>query len=75
MMDCKETVARLQTFVDRELSEAEVHEVRAHLDRCPPCLNHFRFEEGLRRLVRQRACPERAPDTLRDRLVRQLRKE
>lgn len=75
MLDCKETVARLQTFVDRELSEVEVREVRMHLERCPPCLGHFRFEEGLRRLVQQRACPEKAPDALRDRLARQLRDE
>jgi mycothiol system anti-sigma-R factor len=75
MMSCKETVARLQTFVDRELSAAEVREVRTHLDRCPPCLNHFRFEEGLKRLVHQRACPETAPGSLRDRLARQLREE
>ena len=72
MMNCKETIARLQTFLDRELTEAEVREVRMHLDACPPCLNHFKFEERLKILVQQRACPEKAPLNLRDRICQQF---
>jgi mycothiol system anti-sigma-R factor len=73
MMNCKETVARLQTYLDRELSEAEVLEVRMHLEACPPCLNHFRFEDQLKKLVRLRACPEKAPRSLRDRICQKFR--
>jgi mycothiol system anti-sigma-R factor len=73
MMNCKETIARLQTFLDRELSEAEVDEVQMHLKACPPCLNHFTFEEHLKRLVRQRGCPEKAPASLRERICQQFR--
>jgi mycothiol system anti-sigma-R factor len=72
-MNCKETIERLQTFVDRELSDAEVVEVRMHLTACPPCQDHFKFEERLKILVRQRACPEKAPSTLRDRICQKLR--
>jgi mycothiol system anti-sigma-R factor len=73
MMDCKETVARLQIFVDRELSELEVQEVRMHLDACPPCLNIFQFEERLKMLVRVNACPESAPSSLRAKINQSLR--
>jgi mycothiol system anti-sigma-R factor len=73
MMNCKETVARLQTFLDRELSDVEVREVQMHLNACPPCQNHFRFEDHLRRLVQQRACPEKAPPSLRDRICKRFR--
>lgn len=73
MMDCKETMARLQTLLDRELSDEEVAEVRWHLEACPPCQNHFQFEERLKMLVRQKACPETAPSSLRDRIVKQFR--
>jgi mycothiol system anti-sigma-R factor len=73
MMNCKEIAARLQTFLDRELSEAEVAEVRMHLGACPPCQNHFHFEEHLKRLVRDRACTEQAPLSLRDRISQQIR--
>jgi mycothiol system anti-sigma-R factor len=71
-MNCKETVARLQTFLDRELSEAEIQEVELHLKRCPPCLNIFDFEKELKLLVKRRACPESAPLSLRERISAQL---
>jgi len=73
MMNCKDTVARLQTFLDRELSESEISEVRMHLGACPPCLDFFKFEERLKMLVRQHACPEKAPGSLRDRINQQIR--
>ena len=73
MMNCKETAERLQTFLDRELSEVEIEEVHIHLGACPPCLNFFRFEERLKMLVRQGACPEKAPLSLRDRISQKFR--
>ncbi|MEA2640245.1 MAG: hypothetical protein QOF51_1639 [Chloroflexota bacterium] len=67
-MNCSEAEARLNEFVDRELSEAEVIEVQHHLDSCPPCLRRYRFESHLRRVVRL-ACSEMAPDSLRARIL------
>jgi mycothiol system anti-sigma-R factor len=58
----------LQQYVDRELTDQEACEVQAHLNACPPCLQLFHFESGLRRLVR-RACSEAAPDSLRARIL------
>lgn len=72
-MNCRETIERLQTFVDRELSDAEVREVRMHLDACPPCVEHFRFEEQLKMLVRLHGCPEKAPASLREKICQKLR--
>ena len=72
-MNCQKTIEQLQTFLDRELSETEVSEVRMHLDACPPCLKHFRFEERLKMLVRQRGCPEKAPSSLRERICQKFR--
>jgi len=70
---CKETLDRLQTFLDRELSAEEIVVVRFHLDQCPPCEHLFRFEERLRRLVKIRACTETAPDTLRAEILARVR--
>ena len=67
-MDCSELQARLEQFVDRELSNEEAAEVQAHLDACPPCVRMYHFEVGIRRLVR-RACCEAAPESLRDRII------
>jgi mycothiol system anti-sigma-R factor len=72
-MNCQETIARLSTFLDRELSEAEVREVQVHLKRCPPCVDLFHFEEGVKRLVKRCCEGERAPAAFRERLDRALR--
>ncbi len=70
---CQETVAKLQTFLDRELSTDEVGVVRFHLDNCPPCEHLFRFEDHLRRLVKIRACTENAPSSLREQILARVR--
>jgi len=59
---------RLYQYLDRELSTEEIREVKQHLDACPPCLQYFRYEEHMRRLVRQ-ACCESAPEYLRVRIL------
>ncbi len=69
---CRETLAKLQTFVDRELSDDEVQVVRFHLNKCPPCQHVFRFEEHWRRLVRTRACTDSAPATLREQILARM---
>jgi anti-sigma factor RsiW len=43
----------LQPYLDRELNETEQAEVEAHLARCRWCEKRYKFEVGLRRLVRQ----------------------
>jgi mycothiol system anti-sigma-R factor len=72
-MNCNDTLSRLHTYVDRELSPKEMAEVRSHLDGCPPCAQHFTFEEHVKRLVHSKACPERAPEQLIRRILSNLR--
>ncbi len=43
----------LQPYLDRELTDAERLEAERHLDGCSYCRKRYRFEEGLRRFVRQ----------------------
>ncbi len=43
----------LQPFLDRELSEDEYAIAEAHLDECGYCRKRYKFEETLRRYVRQ----------------------
>jgi len=67
-MNCRDAEARLDQFVDRELTADEIEEVQHHLDSCPPCLQKFRYESQVRRLVRL-ACSELAPSSLRMRII------
>lgn len=72
-MNCRDSLDRLYTFLDRELTEAEVQEVYVHLERCPPCVHHFRFESNLKRLVKLSCAEERATTEFRQRLDGVLR--
>jgi mycothiol system anti-sigma-R factor len=71
-MNCREAIERLSTFLDRELNELEMREVRLHLDTCPPCIRIFRFEEGVKRLVKRSCTEERASADFRARIERAL---
>ena len=42
----------LQPYLDRELTADERREAEGHLDECTYCRKRYKFEDGLRRLVR-----------------------
>jgi anti-sigma factor (TIGR02949 family) len=58
----------LQPYLDRELTDAERLEAEGHLDGCDYCRKRYRFEEALRRFVRQAADEVMAPE-LKQRLA------
>jgi len=58
----------LQPYLDRELTDAERAEAEGHLDGCEYCRKRYRFEEALRRFVRQAADEVMAPE-LKQRLA------
>ena len=67
---CEEVI---QPYLDRELTDAEMKEAEAHLDQCSYCRKRYKFEEDLRRYVRQAALEPMEP-ALKQRLS-QLRLE
>ncbi len=69
MSDCNEVTEQLYEYLDRELTMEEVCEVQAHLSRCPSCFELERFESGVIKLVRRECGSERAPESLRERLL------
>ncbi len=64
-MDCQDTMGRLSMYLDRELSDDEVGQVKGHLQSCPPCEQVFDFQAELKRLVRKECCADDAPARLR----------
>ena len=68
---CEQTMRQLSVYIDRELSDAELREVKAHLEDCPPCDKVFNFQAEMKRLVRKECCTDDAPARLRA-WVRQL---
>jgi mycothiol system anti-sigma-R factor len=59
---CDKCEEMIQPYLDRELSDAERAEAEAHLDECAYCRKRYRFEDELRRFVRQAAVEAMPPD-------------
>jgi anti-sigma factor RsiW len=55
MSECRRTVDRLASYVDRLLSPSDRAEVERHLVVCLPCQTAARAEEGARTVLREKA--------------------
>lgn len=65
---CEKCEELIQPYLDRALDDHERAEAEHHLDGCGYCRKRYRFEESLRRFVRQ-ACCEQMPPELKDKLA------
>ena len=65
---CTKCEELIQPYLDRALTEAEHREAETHLDLCNYCRKRYRFEESLRRYVRQ-AWSETMPPELKAKLA------
>jgi anti-sigma factor (TIGR02949 family) len=59
---CDRCEELLQPYLDRDLTDAERAEAEQHLNGCAYCRKRYRFEEELRRFVRQAAVEEMPPE-------------
>jgi mycothiol system anti-sigma-R factor len=71
---CREALQRLYDFLDGELTEATLAQIRGHLDQCQPCLHAFDFELELRQVIASK-CRDHAPAHLRERIAAAIRLE
>jgi len=72
VINCGDCARALNSYLDRELSDDDIVQVRHHLDACGGCLYLYQFEESLRRLVRVRCQEQGAPESLRMRVTMTL---
>jgi mycothiol system anti-sigma-R factor len=66
--DCSKVLDQVYEFLDGELGEIELAQIRVHLEDCSPCLRQYDLDIALKALVR-RSCQETAPADLRDRIM------
>jgi anti-sigma factor (TIGR02949 family) len=59
---CDQCEELLQPFLDRELNDDERAVAEEHLGLCDYCRKRYRFEEELRRFVRQAVTEEMPPE-------------
>ena len=71
-ISCSEMILRLDDFVDRALSPADLELVEEHLLECVKCAGKYRFEASLLQGIRDRlsriAAPEGLLRSIRERL-------
>jgi mycothiol system anti-sigma-R factor len=72
VINCRDCLTVLNSFIDRELSDEDIVTVRQHLDECRGCLHLYQFQESVRRLVRVRCLEQSAPESLRARITASL---
>ena len=46
-LDCRAAMLQLYDFLDGELSEERIKQIREHLAQCGPCYAHASFEKDL----------------------------
>ncbi len=68
---CTEVLENLQRYLDGELPESRLSQLRTHLAECYPCADRASFEEQIRAVLRE-CCVEQAPDELVVRIRRHL---
>ena len=72
---CEEAFRRLDDFLDRELSAAEMTLVHEHLEICEGCAREFRFEESVLNGVRAKLRQIDVPAALQARVLAALAAE
>ncbi len=70
--DCHEALRALDSYVDRELSQADLDAVQAHLDACENCARDFRFEASLIQQIKAKVRRIQAPEGFLERMARLL---
>jgi mycothiol system anti-sigma-R factor len=70
-MNCVECMDKLDSYVDRELSDEDLRQVRLHLELCPPCEQLFNLRSDMKRLVKV-CCDEPTADAALRHKVREL---
>ena len=68
MADCRETLAELETYLDKELGAERTEEILAHLKGCTDCQGAFEFHFELRVAVRRQALTDEVDEGFLERL-------
>ncbi len=72
---CEEVFARLDDYLDRELTAEELQLVRKHLETCAACAAEYRFESGVLQDVRAKLQRLSVPEGLMARIAARIAAE
>jgi mycothiol system anti-sigma-R factor len=69
---CSEVLARVYDYLDGEIEESGLEQIREHLDECGPCLREYGLEEAVKRLVHKTCGSEKVPRELRTKVLTRI---
>jgi mycothiol system anti-sigma-R factor len=72
MIDCREAVRRMWSYLDRSLDTETLAELEVHLETCVRCCGELEFSRHLRELVATTEEPPAMPPEVRNRIDRVL---
>jgi anti-sigma factor (TIGR02949 family) len=64
MADCNETLRELEAFLDGEVPDEELVDIRAHLEGCPDCFQAFDFHAELKAVIATKCRGDEMPPGL-----------
>ena len=70
--ECTAFLEQIVYYLDNELAEEDVVEVRVHLSGCGPCHDAYDVQKAIKSLV-ARSCSERAPEELKAKVLYSIR--
>ncbi|GAB3088016.1 anti-sigma factor [Corynebacterium aquatimens] len=71
-IDHDEAHALLCELFDEDITAERKEEIRAIIRKCPDCFRQLGREEEIRSLVKRCNCADRAPESLRQRIVQTI---
>ncbi|MGH7445730.1 MAG: anti-sigma factor family protein [Longimicrobiales bacterium] len=73
--DCEDVLLKLWDYLDDELDDARIDEVRGHLERCTGCRGYAEVSRAFLALLPDTPVPEAELGRVRARILEALRKE
>ena len=69
---CGDALSRVYDYLDREIEPPAAMAIADHLEQCPSCAEQYRLEQLVKALVQRTCCEDRAPESLRVRIVTRI---
>ncbi|MET7336243.1 mycothiol system anti-sigma-R factor [Nonomuraea sp. NPDC005650] len=70
--DCREVLDKVYAYLDGELTDNDVVEIRVHLEECSPCLQEYDLDKAIKALVHKHCGCDPVPGDLRSKVLARI---
>ncbi|MEQ4725129.1 MULTISPECIES: mycothiol system anti-sigma-R factor [unclassified Nonomuraea] len=70
--DCREVLDKVYAYLDGELTESDIVDIRVHLDECGPCLKEYDLDKAVKALVHKHCGCDPVPADLRSKVLARI---